>query len=148
MIYFIAQTVTFASLAGAIFTSSQSSSSSDLLPKNNREYLAKWWADPSTQSSKITLNQKNIDEEDQIYASSVSARASSAGTMDDEDPSFVEIGYYSDSACKAKWSSRGYMLNECIMYEEYGYSFMYELYGSKKRKVAQSVWNNGFGCWV
>ena len=79
--------------------SSSQSSSSDLFLRNNGEYLAKWWTDPSTQSSKITLDQKNIDEEDQVYASSVSARAS-VGTTNNEDPSFIEFGSYSDSACQ------------------------------------------------
>ncbi len=141
MMYSIAQTVAFASLASAIFTASPSSSSSDLFPKDNREYLAKWWTDPSTKSSKITLNQKNIDEEDQLYALSVSSRAS-AGTMDDEDPSFIEFGGYSDSACKLKMFSVGFMLNKCLVYEEAGFSDIYELYGKNKHKVVRHAWNN------
>ena len=146
MIYFIAQTIAFASLASAISTSSQSSSS-DLLPKTNREYLEKWWSDPSTQNSKITLNQKNIDEEDQVYASSVSARAS-AGTMDYEDPSFIKFGYYDDSACKVISFSSGFMLNKCLKNGESSSSSMYELYGKNKHKVAHSVWSNNAECLV
>ena len=148
MIYSIAQTVAFASLAGAVFTSSQSSSF-DLLSKSKTEYFAKWLTDttPSVQSSKITLNQKNIDEEDQAYAVSVSARASPR-TMDNEDPSFVEFAYYSDSACKVKEYSFGSMLNECIVDQQNYVSYVLELYGKNKQKVARHVWNNVVGCWV
>jgi hypothetical protein len=137
MIYSIAQTVAFASLAGAVFTSSVSPAL-PLLPKPQRNSFIKSLRE---KASAAGLKQNDIEKEEDINALTFSARTA-AGTVDEEDtPYYFEIGYYSDSACNVKESATGLRMNTCEYDDDEDMSYMFQVYGKKNNKILLSYWD-------
>ncbi len=144
MIYAIAQTVAFASLAGAVFTSSVSPALPHL-PEPQKNSFIKSFLD---KASAAGLKQNDVEDEEDINALTFSARTT-AGTVGDEDstPYYIEFGYYSDGACNVKETASGHRMNTCEYDDDKDRSYMFQVFGKKNNKVKLSYWS-GDGCSV
>jgi hypothetical protein len=135
MIYSIFQTVAFASLAGAVFTSSVSPAL-PLLPKRQQKSFIKSLRDKASAAG------LTIDEEEEINALTFSARTA-AGTMSEEDstPYYTDFSYYSDGDCNVMETSNGWRMNDCVYDDVEDESFILQLFGKKNNKILISLWD-------
>jgi hypothetical protein len=135
MIYSIAQTVAFASLTGAVFTSSVSPALPHL-PKPQKNSFIK------SLKEKASVEEKDsIHEEEDINSLTFSARTAAETVGEEDAPYYLEIGFYSDSACNIKESAEGHRMNYCVYDDDEDESHMFQVFGKNNNKILFSFWD-------